>query len=167
MTEGESSEIAQTLWGDKFTKDDDLPLGTDLFDWVFLLLPEPESGMAHQRFRLKWLSGDSSKFLDRMSSDGNMTSVEWGNGPVEPNRIEYVFWNVGAAISGLRHQERPLQLTDDDRKYVSDLVGNWADFNIPSHPDTFFQDAAPGTYTLGASRSGIDFRGSRDSYTRW
>ena len=142
LTESEESEIAQTLWSEKYTSPDSLPTGTPLYDWAFLLLPEPESSMAQHRFRLKWLSGDTSRFQDGTPSDGNMTSVDWGTRPFDPNRIEYVLWNVGAAISGLRHHERPLQLTDEDRKYVSDLVGHWANFNIPSHPDTSIQDAA-------------------------
>ena len=142
LTESEASEVAQTLWSEKYTSPDSLPTGTLLYDWAFLLLPEPETGMAQQGFRLKWLSGDTSRFQDRTPSDGNMTSVDWETGPFDPNRIEYVLWNVGEAISGLRHHERTLQFTDDDRNYVSELVGQWANFNVPSHPDTYIQDVA-------------------------
>ena len=56
LTEAESSKIAQALWNEKYTKPNDLPGETQLFDWVFLLLPEPETGLAEQRFRRKWLT---------------------------------------------------------------------------------------------------------------
>ena len=142
LTQNESSEVAQALWSDRYTSPGNLPAGTLLYDWAFLFLPEPESGMAEQRFRLKWLSGDPNRFQDSVPSNGNMTSVDWGTRPVDPNAIEYVLWNVGVAISGLRHHGQPFQLTDDDDKYVSDLVDHWVQFNIPSHPDPSFQDAA-------------------------
>ena len=60
LTETESSRVAQALWSENHTGPNDLPGGTLLRDWVFLLLPEPEPGLAVQRFRRKWLATNSS-----------------------------------------------------------------------------------------------------------
>ena len=59
LTEAESLQVAQALWSEEYTSPDDLPGGTSLFDWVFLVLPQPEPGLAEQRFRQKWLNAGS------------------------------------------------------------------------------------------------------------
>ena len=59
ITEAEAMQVAQALWSEEHTGPYDLPGGTLLFDWVFFLLPEPELGLAEQRFRQKWLDTDS------------------------------------------------------------------------------------------------------------
>ena len=45
-------------------------------------------------------------------------------------------------MSGLRNHGRPLQLTDDERKYVVDVVERWVDTDITPHSLLFFQAAA-------------------------
>ncbi len=37
LTEAEASAVAQSLWSDKYTAPDSLPVGTPLVDWAFLL----------------------------------------------------------------------------------------------------------------------------------
>ena len=142
LTSAESSAVAQALWSHKYTTSDGLPEGTPLLDWAFLLHPEPISGLAEQRFRLKWLSGDASKLQDSVQSDGRTFSVSFGASPVDPGKIEDVLWNIGAAMSGLRNHGWPLQLTDDERKYVVDVVERWVDTDITAHSPLFFQAAA-------------------------
>ncbi len=142
LTEDEVSAFTKALWSDNYTVPDSLPTGTHLFDWAFLLLPEPSPGVAEQRFRHKWLSGDISRFQDDEQSDDNSFSVSFGARSVNPNKIEDVFWNVGVAISELRRKGRPLQLTDDIKKYIEDLVAHWAKTDVTSLPFPFFQNAS-------------------------
>ena len=142
LTEAESSAVAQALWSEKHTAPNSLPAATPLFDWVFLALPEPLPGEAERRFRLKWLSGDTSRLRANIASDGGTITVPLGGDPVKPDRIEDVLWTVGTAISGLRDHGRPLHLADDERQYLVELVEHWAhgeDISLPpAHP--FFQD---------------------------
>ena len=57
-TAEERLQIADALWGDDFDSHKELPLGTDIFDWAFLVFPEPERGLAEERFRSKWFGSD-------------------------------------------------------------------------------------------------------------
>lgn len=141
LTEDEVAAFTEALWSDNYTASDSLPTGTHLYDWAFLLLPEPSPGIAEQRFRQKWLSGDISRFQDDDQRDDSSLSVSFGARPVNPNKIEDVFWNVGAALSELRRKGRPLELTDDIRKYIEDLVAQWAKTEVTSLPFPFFQNA--------------------------
>ena len=90
LTQSELEAVAKALWGKKHTAPDDLPGATDLYDWVFLLLPEPTPSLAERRFRSKWLSGDLRKFGDSTQNDGNTISVSLGTRPVDPGKIEHV-----------------------------------------------------------------------------
>ena len=69
LTEAESSQVAQALWNEKYTSPNDLPGETLLFDWAFLLFPEPELGLAEQRFRCKWLTNSNASQEDAPSLD--------------------------------------------------------------------------------------------------
>ena len=144
LSEAESAVVAHALWSKRHTRPDSLPDNTNLYDWAFLLLPEPTLGLAERRFRLKWLSGDISKFQESTRSHTNTVSVTLGTQPLNPARIEDVLWNLGAALSELRDRDRSLQLTDDQRRYVVDLVGRWANMDVPSRPlsPLPFQDEA-------------------------
>ena len=108
----EISEIAQGLWGEDYFGSENLPSGTNFFDWEFLLLPEPRPGLAERRFRAKWLLPDESS---------NGVSLRSGE----------VIWQVGIAIANLRTHEKPLSLSDAERSYLVDVVGQWAEESIP------------------------------------
>ena len=109
LTEAESSQIAQVLWNEEHTGSSDLPSGTSLFDWVFLVLPEPEPGLAEQRFRQKWLDAGS---LRAPGSDD-------------------VLQQVGHAIAGLKINGRPLSLSDTEQSYLTAVVERWSDTLVP------------------------------------
>ena len=121
LTETESSQIAQALWSEKYTHSNDLPGETLLFDWGFLLLPEPELGLAERRFRRKWLA----------------TSSE----PQEnASRLGDILWQVGITISGLRKYGSSLNLSEDERTYLIKVVEQWLDIPVPSHVVTFYEN---------------------------
>ena len=114
LTEAESSQVAQALWSEKYTGPNDLPGETDLLDWVFLLLPEPELGLAEQRFRRKWLTASNAPQGDAPSHDD-------------------ILWQVGNATSCLKNHQRPLELSEDERAYLIKVVEQWSDTLVPSH----------------------------------
>ena len=114
LTEAESSQVAQALWSEKYTGPNDLPGETDLLDWVFILLPEPELGLAEQRFRRKWLAAGNAPQGDAPSHDD-------------------ILWQVGNAISCLKNHQRSLELSEDERAYLIKVVEQWSDTPVPSH----------------------------------
>ena len=119
LTEDESSRVAQALWSETYTDPDDLPSETPLLDWVLLLFPEPEPGLAEQRFRHKWLAASGAPQEKEPSLDD-------------------VLLQIGAAISGLKDYQRPLRLSDDDSSYLAEVVMKWSDTPVPpTHPSPF------------------------------
>lgn len=114
LTEDESSQVAQALWDERYTDPNDLPGETSLLDWEFLLRPEPELGLAEQRFRRKWLTASNAPQEDAPSHDD-------------------ILWQVGNAISGLKNHQRSLELSEDERAYLTEVVEQWSDTPVPSH----------------------------------
>ena len=137
LTEAESSVVAQAIWSDKYTASNSLPGGTGLFDWTFLFLPEPSPDMGDRLFRLKWLSGDSSRFQDSTQNTDNVVRGSFGASRVDPDKIENVLWNVGSAISMSRNHGRAFQLSDSERKYLVKLIEIWANTDLPPYSDPF------------------------------
>ena len=118
ITKGESKQVATALW--KHSSPDDLPCKTLLFDWTFLLLPEPKPGLAEQRFRHKWFT----------------TSIVPQEGVVSPDDI---LWQIGNAMSSLKDYQRSLELSDGDRSYLIKIVNQWSESKVPSHFDSFYE----------------------------
>lgn len=115
LTEDESSRISQALWDEKYTGPNDLPGETLLLDWTFLLLPEPEPGLAEQRFRRKWLTASNAPQEDAPSHDD-------------------ILWQVGNAISYLKNHQRSLELSEDERAYLIKVVEQWAEAPVLQAP---------------------------------
>lgn len=120
LTESEASQIAQALWNETYTGSDGLPGETLLYDWVFLLLPEPEPGMAKQRFRHKWLPP-------------GRTSQETASSPHD------ILCQIGKAIAGLKVHQSPLALSEDEWSYLVEIIEHWLDMPIPSHGIPLFE----------------------------
>jgi len=118
LTKTERDVVAQVLWERDCDDSHALPDGTFLRDWVFLLLPEPESGLAEKRFRAKWLA--ERKFTDQKTLD------------------EYM-WEVGTALASLRRRGRPITLTDEERACLSAVVTQWVDSPVTSSFDPFLR----------------------------
>ena len=112
LTEAESSQVAQALWSEKYTGPNDLPGETLLLDWVFIPLPAPKSGLGEKRFRRKWLTANS---------------VLQGDAP----SLDDILWQVGNAISGLKNHQRSLDLSKDERSYLTEVVKQWSDTPVP------------------------------------
>ena len=142
LTDSEVSAVAQALWSERYTTSGSLPSGTDLPDWIFLWLPEPNSGTAEQLFRQKWFSRDIDDSMSSTQSDRNTSSVSRGTEPANLGKLEDVLWNVGAAISPLQHYGSRLQLDDDEHKHLANLVEQWTVADFPSDPVRYFQALA-------------------------
>ena len=114
LKEAEKLQVAEALWNRDNTGSDDLPSGTDLRDWVFFLLPEPESGIAEQRFRSKWL---------------NTNSLLQAPAP----NLDEILWHVGSTISGLNAHQRSLEFSEEEKDYLVKIIKQWSETPVP-HP---------------------------------
>ena len=120
LTEPHASQIAQALWSRTYTEPESLPRDTPLYDWVFLLLPQLEPGIAERRFRQKWLA------LHRTSQEDEPSSHD-------------ILWQVGKAIGGLRVNQRRLDLSEDEQTYLTEVIRPWMDTPIPSDVFAYFE----------------------------
>ena len=118
LSDTETLQVAQALWSRDHTEPNNLPGGTDLYEWVFFLLPEPQPGLAEQRFHHKWL--DTDKFPQRNGADLN----------------EFL-WQIGSAISGLNTYQQSLTFSDREQNYLAELVRQWAE-SRPVPKTSFF-----------------------------
>ncbi len=113
LTTAEETEFMWSLWGEGYANNGELPGGTALYDWKFLVLPEPEQGLAESRFRAKWL--------------------EEGDQP----DIESILWNVGSAKRNLRLLGRPLEFSNEGSEYLAGIVSKWSESPIPPPIENF------------------------------
>ena len=127
LTSTEISQIVNALWADDHTPPDGLPGNTDLHDWVFLVLPEPEIGMANSRFRMKWMSSDLGDVQFRVPDTDGMISIAFGDESRVPGRVEDTLWNIGAALNGLKERGHTFEINDQERDYIIQLVELWVD----------------------------------------
>ena len=97
---------------EEHTNPGDLPSGTSLFAWVFLVLPQPKPALAEQRFRQKWLNVGSLSQENASSPDD-------------------ILWQVGHAISSLKINGRPLSLSDGEQSYLTAVVERWSETPVP------------------------------------
>ena len=139
LTEAETSEVADALWAAQYVPADSLPTGTSLFDIEFLNLPEPEPRLADQRFRRKWLTRSVVKSRHDVSGSGGTVSVSLGASPNNSAQLEDTLWHLGGAIAELRDRGASFDLTDAEREHVVDLVSQWANTPVTSHPDVAMQ----------------------------
>ena len=138
LTEAETSEVTAALWASEYVPADSLPTATELFDFEFLNLPEPEPGLTDRRFRHKWLTCNVKSRHDVRSSGGTV-SISLGARPGDPSKLEDTLWHLGRAIAELRARGNTFDLTDAERDHVVDLVSQWANTSVTTHPDIAIQ----------------------------
>ena len=119
LTEPERSRIAEALWNEAYTDagrrlPSQTMLHRRLHDWVFLLMPQPEPGIAERCFRAKWLVSDRAPQEDASNSDA-------------------ILWHVGIALSGLKNCHRLLNLSEDEQSYLTEVVNQWSNTPVPRH----------------------------------
>ena len=134
LTEDESLEIAHALWSSHHTSQDGLPANTELFDWVFLTLPEPSPGLARDRFRTKWFSnieGIQWQHKRTIEIIGNSTNVNH-----DTRDLDSRLWQIGRAMLSLRSRGERLTLSDAEEADIQELVAIWADAATPGPSPT-------------------------------
>ena len=126
LTSAETSEMADALWTAEYVSSDSLPTSTSLYDWAFLILPDPETTLADRRFRRKWLNFDVVQSRHDLSRSDGTIRVELGSSPDDPTKLEDTLWYLGNAVAALRAHGGSFDLTDVERDRVADLVSQWA-----------------------------------------
>ena len=137
LTEDEASQVAKALWADEQTSESGLPDSTDLYDWAFLVLPEPQPGIGDKLFRLRWLSGDPVNLQQDAASEGGKTTISFPYEPNDPKILEDTLWNIGKAFSISREHGSDFRLIVQESERVLALVSVWAEAGVPSqvrHP---------------------------------
>jgi len=105
LTETEEQEVALSLWGTVHQGPIGLPKIRNVDDWVYLVLPEPEPGMAAQRFRATWIGPNATQ--------------------AGAERREETIRNVAAAWNPDHLRDRVIRLSADERGWFWGEVEEW------------------------------------------
>ena len=105
LSEAEEREVARSLWGSVHQESDELPRIRAADDWIYLILPEPEQGIAERRFRTKWIGRD----VDDAKSESATETIR----------------NVAAAWNPDHLGDRAIRLTDDEQAWFWRFVEEW------------------------------------------
>ena len=113
LSEAEEREVAHSLWGTVHHESDELPRIRAVDDWLYLLLPEPEQGIAERRFLRKWIGRD----VDDAKSETATETIR----------------NVAAAWNPDQLGERTIRLTDEEQVWFWRFVGEWLRHRLLRH----------------------------------
>ena len=106
LTSDERQRLAGALWD--FGLDcDGLPRDADLHPWVFLILPEPEVGLAERRLRSAWVRSGTWEDESRES-------------------LEKVLAGAGAALSRLPEHGHEIKLSNAEADSLRAAIDLWA-----------------------------------------
>ena len=105
LSEAEELEVALSLWATVHQEPDGLPHIGGVDDWLYLVLPEPEQGIAERRFRAKWVGRDVN---DATSATGAET-----------------IGNVAAAWNPDHLEKCAISLTEDEQVWFWRFVEEW------------------------------------------
>ena len=128
LTEGERTQVAAALWHPDYVDPDGLPRETSLYDWTFLQLPEPSTGLAAQRFRRKWLD---RSILQRSTPRGNQQSYSFPYSP-DPDDLNGIIFQIGLALTELKRQDHALTFSTEETEMLNQFVDEWCNMTIPS-----------------------------------
>ena len=129
LTEPETEIVAEALWSLVGDAGHELPRGTPLRDYAYILLPEPTVGMGRARFGRKWLSGDLAKVQLTPISGGQAIGGEVVH--TDSTRADDILWQAGMSIAFVRRHGRTLDLTDEEEGYLIGVIERWSQTSIP------------------------------------
>ena len=122
LTETERQDVARALWGTLHQQPAGLPKIPRVDDWVYLVLPEPEPGIAAQRFRATWIGPNATQAgAERREETVRNVAAAWNHDHVGDRVIrlseEEQDWFWGEVEEWLRHEstERLMRGTSHDR----------------------------------------------------
>ena len=107
LTDSESSEIADALWGSGDPIHDRSDAVSHL-DWVYFVLPELKHGQAEQSFRNMWLTPSSERLANLVYAGMSVAQV-------------------GAAIEASQRHGFSLPLSDEEQEHLAECVLQIAD----------------------------------------
>ena len=129
LTADERNRLADSLW--EFGLDGDgLPKDTDLPPWVFLQLPEQESGLAEKRLRATWVRAEGWKRENRRVL------------------LEKILGGVGAVLESLPERGSKIELTNAERGSLQRAVERLAEVGSSTIPLSAPQKVGPWRQTL-------------------
>ena len=105
LTQREEGEVASKLWETAYQESSGFPNFRLVDDWVYLALPEPEPGIAEQRFRAKWIGREATQ--------------------ATADRQEQTIRNVAAAWNPDVVGERVIRLSEDEQRWFWGVVEEW------------------------------------------
>ena len=105
LTKTEKQELARSLWGAAHPETTGLPEIPRVDDWVYLVLPEPEPGIAEARFRAKWIGPDATEVVS--------------------GQREKVIRNVATSWNPDHVGERVIRLSDDEQEWFWEVAEEW------------------------------------------
>ena len=134
LTNDEYRQIAEALWGEQQDIPDGFPDNIEPFDWVVLSLPEPSPELAEQRFKQKWLTNWDQVNDDwyRSPQGGFTIAIRRDAGlNGDPHDLDSRLWQAGNALVGLRNGEQRLQLSEDEKSHLGNILEMWSDSMSP------------------------------------
>lgn len=129
LTESETTQVAEALWGPGTEDNRTLPFGTALRDYAFIVLPEPREGLGRMAFGRKWLMGDIAKvkLTQIYETEGEVgLSVTHDN----PLMADDILYQVGCAMNFLRTRGLHLDLSSTEEEYLLAVIELWAETNL-------------------------------------
>ena len=128
LTPDEETSVARRLWSKRCEGDGELPGGTYISDFAFMLLPEPEVGMGREGFGRKWLSGDIAGVYN--TSPFGPRAVGLPMMHTDPKRTDDILWQVGSAIQFLCQNGQSLSLVEAETAYVTEVIERWVETGV-------------------------------------
>ena len=110
FSEREAADVADALWS--IHDDHGLPSDTALNDWVFLILPQPNPEAARTAFTRRWLSCQDVASLSGEDLDAAL-------------------WALGDAKACEQIYQYALTYSEDELKYIQELIARWSLMPIP------------------------------------
>ena len=141
LTAREEQEFANALWGECQDGSEHFPGLRDLDDWIFMALPEPVQGLAIRIFRRKWLLTREMQSRFGQFHATNRVTIDLGAAMVFPGFLEDTLLNVGLAIDQLKNLKGGFELTDEERKFVRDMILQWSNIPVVSHDSPLVQQS--------------------------
>ena len=105
LSESEEREMARSLWGTAYRDSEGLPEIRNVDDWVYMSFPEPEPGIARERFRTKWIGRE----VDETESSTRSRTI----------------LNIAAAWNPDRLEGHCIRLSQEEEEWFWELVAGW------------------------------------------
>ena len=129
LTENETAQVAEALWGPGADDNSTLPVGTALRDYAFIVLPEPREGLGRKAFSRKWLMGDIAN-VNLTGIYGHQGVVGLSGAHGNPLKADDILCQVGCAINFLRSRGLRLDFSSIEEEYLLAVIERWTETNL-------------------------------------